>query len=113
MVRSARAIRIAAGVTLLLAASMSFGADRSPAGPSRRPREAPKKRDGAGPSPRGDRKGSEARLDAVKILGSAEHPAILFFLPRAKFRLLPLRPEADPGARILRDDKLSEEPPGS
>lgn len=113
MVRSARAIRIAAGVTLLLTASLSFGADRPPAGPSRRPREAPQKRDGAGPSQRGDRKVGEARLDAVKILGSAEHPAILFFLPRAKFRLLPLRPEPDPGARILRDDKLSEETPGS
>ena len=112
MVRSAWAIRIAAGWTFVLAASLSFGADRSPAGPSR-PREAPQKRDRAESPPRGDWKGSEARLDAVKIIGSAEHPAILFFLPRAKFRLLPLRPEPDPAARLLRHDKLSEEPPGT
>ncbi len=113
MGRLARAIRFAAGVILLLAASASFAADRSPAGPARRPREAPQKRDGAAPSPRGERKGAEVRLDAMKIVGSAEHPAILFFLPRAKFRLLPLRPEPDPKTRILSDDKLSGEPPGS
>lgn len=113
MVRSARAFRFAAGVTLLLAASICLGADRSPDRPSRRPRENPQKRDTAGPSSRGDRKGGEARLDPVRIIGSAEHPAILFFLPRTKFRLLPLRPEPDPGTRILRDDKLSGEAPGS
>ena len=113
MVRSARAIRFAAGVILLLAAPVSFGADRSPDAPSRRSRETPQKRDGAGASPRGDRKVGESRLDAVNIYGIAEHPAILFFLPRAKFRLLPLRPETDPGALILRDDKFSGEPPGS
>ena len=114
MGRSARAIRFATGVILLLlTAPASFGADRSPAGPSRRPRETPNKRDGATTSPRGDRKGGEVRPDAMKIFGSAEHPAILFFLPRAKFRLLPLRPEPDPKTRILHDDKLSGEPPGS
>lgn len=113
MVRSARAIRFAAGLTLLLAASISFGADRPPAGPTPGTRESPQKREGAGPSPRRDRKQGEARLDTMKIVGSAEHPAILFFLPRAKFRLLPLRPEPDPGTRILRDDKLTWEPPGS
>lgn len=113
MVRSARAFRFAAAVTLLLAAAMSFGADRSPDGPSRRPRELPKRRDAASPSSRGDRKGGEARLDPVKIIGSAEHPGTLFLLPRTKFRLLPLRPEPDPGSRILRDDKFSGETPGS
>lgn len=113
MVRAARAIRFAAALIVLAAASMSFGAERSPGAPRRQPREAPQTRDGAAPSSRGDRKGGEARLDAVKIFGSAEHPAILFFLPRAKFRLLPLRPEPDPAALILRDDKLSGEPPGS
>ncbi len=69
MGRLARAIRFAAGVILLLAASASFAADRSPAGPARRPREAPQKRDGAAPSPRGERKGAEVRLDAMKIVG--------------------------------------------
>lgn len=104
MVRAARAIRIAAAVTLLVAASPAFGAGPQPAGPAQRPREAPAGKGGNAPPQRGDRKGSEARLDTVKIVGSAEHPAILFFLPRAKFRLLPLRPEPDAGASILRDD---------
>ncbi len=111
MVRSARAIRFAAGVIVFLAASMSFGADRPPAGPSPGTRENPRKQERASPSPRGGRKGGEARLDTVKIIGHAERPAILFFLPRAKFRLLPLRPE--PETRILRDDKASGELPGS
>ncbi len=113
MVRAARAIRYAAAVTLLLAASVSFGADRSPAGPSRRPREKPHARDAGRPAHRGEKKTGEARLDAVTIVGSAERPAILFFLPRARFRLLPLRPDAAPEATFLRDDKLSGEPPGS
>ncbi len=113
MVRTARAVRFAAAVTLLLAATISFGADRSPAGPSKRPREGPHKREPARPTPRGERKRSEARLDAVRIVGSAEQPAILFFLPRAKFRLLPLRPESGGESRILRDDKHSGDPPGS
>ncbi len=113
MVRTARAVRVAAAVTLLLAASMSFGADRSPAGTPRRPRANPPGHEAARPAPRGERRKGEARLDAVKIVGSAEHPAILFFLPRAKFQLLPLRPEPDGESRILRDDKHSGEPPGS
>ncbi len=113
MDRLARAVRFAAAVILLLAAPGSFAADRSPAGPARRPREIPQKRDKAAPSPRGDRKGPEVRLEAMKIFGSAEHPAILFFLPRAKFRLLPLRPEPDPKTRILNDDKISGESSGS
>jgi len=113
MVRPARAVRVAAAVALILAASLSVAADRAPAGASRRARENPQKGDRAAPSPHGARKGGEARLDTVKIVGSAEHPAILFFLPRAKFRLLPLRPEPDPASLILRDDKLTREPPGS
>ncbi len=113
MVRTARAIRLAAAVILLVAASTSFAADRPAAGQSRPRREKPQARDAARPASRGDRKTGEVRLDAVKIVGSAERPAILFFLPRAKFRLLPLRPEADAGARFLRDDKFSGEPPGS
>lgn len=44
-------------------------------------------------------------LGEVKILGSAEHPGVLFFLPRAKFRLLPYRPETDWKKRILQDDQ--------
>jgi hypothetical protein len=100
-------------VTFLLAASLSFGADVPPAGPPQATPETPGKRRGAAAGRAGGRKAEEARLDAVKIVGDAEHPAILFFLPRGKFRLLPLRPEQDPAARILRDDKLSAETPGS
>lgn len=40
--------------------------------------------------------GKEAvRLDEVRITGSPEHPGVLFFLPRARFHLLPLRAEGD------------------
>ncbi len=113
MVRAARAARFAAAVIVLAAASTCFAADRSPAGRSRPHREKPQARDAARPSSRGEKAGGEARLDEVKIVGSAERPAILFFLPRAKFRLLPLRPEPDAGTRFLRDDKFSGEPPGT
>ena len=112
MVRAARAIRFAAAVILLAAASVSFAADRS-AGPSRRPRAKARAHDSARPPSRGDKRVGEARLDTVKIVGTAERPEILFFLPRAKFRLFPMRPEPDARARFLRDDKLSGEPPGS
>ncbi len=112
MGRPSRAIGCAAAVALLLAAAVAFGADRAPAGAARRGRDVPQKRDATAPSPRGARKGGEVRLDAVQIVGSAERPAILFFLPRAKFRLLPLRPEPDPASLLLRDDKLTREPLG-
>ncbi len=112
MVRTTRPVRLAAAVTLILAASTSLGADRSPANPSPRTQQNPPKRESAHPAPGPKLKKTEARLDAVKIVGSAEQPAILFFLPRAKFRLLPLRPESDRESRFLRDDKHSGEPPG-
>jgi hypothetical protein len=35
------------------------------------------------------------RLDEVRITGSPEHPGVLFFLPRARFHLLPLWTEGD------------------
>jgi len=44
-------------------------------------------------------------LGEVKILGSAETPGVLFFLPRAKFRLLPYRMETDWKKKIRMDDK--------
>ncbi len=111
MGRAARAGVVVAAVILVLAATISLAADRAPAGASGRTREGARKRQTAAPQPRGTRKGGEARLDTVNIVGSAEHPAILFFLPRAKFRLLPLRPEADPASLLLRDDKLFRESP--
>jgi hypothetical protein len=45
------------------------------------------------------------QLETVSITGSPEHPAILFFLPRAKFRLLPLRTGRDWKERLLADTK--------
>lgn len=46
-------------------------------------------------------------LGEVKILGSAEHPGVLFFLPRARFRLLPYRPEIDWKKLIRMDDRIT------
>lgn len=110
MARPARAIGFAAAVILAVAASIAVAADRGPAGATGKAREKATKREKATAPARGARKSGEARLDAVKIVGSAEHPAILFFLPRAKFRLLPLRPDADPASLVLRDDTMSREP---
>lgn len=45
------------------------------------------------------------QLEAVSITASPEQPAILFFLPRAKFRLLPLRTEQDWKARIVTETR--------
>ncbi|MBF8260199.1 MAG: hypothetical protein HW377_2573 [Actinobacteria bacterium] len=45
------------------------------------------------------------RLGEVKIVGSVEHPGVLFFLPRAKFRLLPVRDRHGGTERLLRDDR--------
>jgi hypothetical protein len=44
--------------------------------------------------PPGNGKGA-VRLDEVRITGSPEHPGVLFFLPRARFHLLPLQTEVD------------------
>ena len=35
------------------------------------------------------------RLEEVLITGSPEHPGVLFFLPRARFHLLPLRTDGN------------------
>lgn len=64
----------------------------------------------AGRTESGVKKGKYS-LGEVQILGSAEHPQVLFFLPRAKFRLLPL-PENEEGKKIiLLDDKIKGEKP--
>lgn len=70
----------------------------------------------AGPPPRGKRKGPDPKgavrqLEEVKIVGNPERPDVLFFLPRAKFRLLPMRADADWRREILRDDIETSEPP--
>lgn len=33
----------------------------------------------------------DVRLEEIRITGTPEHPGVLFFLPRARFHLLPLR----------------------
>ena len=84
-------IAAAAAETLLLSASLAFG-------------EAGKTSTGTRRSSAADRK-SVHRLDEVRITGSVEHPGVLFFLPRAKFRLLPLRERHGGKERLLRDDR--------
>ena len=42
------------------------------------------------------RNGKETvRLEEVRITGNPEHPGVLFFLPRARFHLLPLQTAED------------------
>ncbi len=65
----------------------------------------------ARPRTTGPEKKGTYRLEEVKITGTAEHPGILFFLPRAKFRLLPMRSEQDWKAALLRDDREKGEIP--
>lgn len=90
MDRMAGKIAAAAAVTLLISASLAFGEARK--------------------TPTGTRGSSAAdgrsvhRLDEVRITGSVEHPGVLFFLPRARFRLLPIRERHGGKERLLRDD---------
>jgi hypothetical protein len=44
-------------------------------------------------------------LGEVQIRGSAEQPAVLFFLPKAGFALLPYRPEAAWKDSLVADDR--------
>ncbi|MBI5904831.1 MAG: hypothetical protein HZB86_04685 [Deltaproteobacteria bacterium] len=67
---------------------------------------APSPAEAAGPvGAAGRDPGGAVRLDEVRITGSPEHPGILFFLPRTRFRLLPLRTERDDAGDMLRDDR--------
>jgi hypothetical protein len=52
-----------------------------------------------------ERRRAPVQLEAVSITGTPEHPAILFFLPRAKFRLLPYRTGRDWKERILTETR--------
>ncbi len=94
---AAAAAGIGTLVLLLLLAAPSFGES---------PRKGPARSRTSGP----DKKGTY-RLEEVKIVGSAEHPGVLFFLPRAKFRLLPVRTGEDWSAALLRDDREKGEVP--
>lgn len=46
---------------------------------------------GTAPSPAARSGNSAVRLEEIRITGSPEHPGVLFFLPRARFHLLPLQ----------------------
>lgn len=60
------------------------------------PVAAPSKPGAATPASPAARNGKGAvRLEEVRITGSPEHPGVLFFLPRARFHLLPLRTDVD------------------
>jgi len=88
----ARTIRALVPLILLVAAAPAFPGDAG-------------NRPGA-PGRKSPAKGRTAyTLGEVKILGSAETPGVLFFLPRAKFRLLPYRTETDWKKKIRMDDK--------
>ncbi len=69
-----------------------------------------KKRDARGTE--SGRKQGKYSLGDVEILGSAEHPQVLFFLPRAKFRLLPMPETEREKKTILMDDKVMGDRPG-
>lgn len=57
----------------------------------------------ASTAPGRDGKGT-VRLEEVRITGSPEQPGVLFFLPRPRFRLLPLGMETEGKESFLRDD---------
>ena len=74
---------------LILLPAAGVAADPPPVAASSKPGSATT----ASPSLR-DGKGA-VRLEEIRITGSPEHPGVLFFLPRARFHLLPLRTEGD------------------
>ncbi|MBI5576592.1 MAG: hypothetical protein HY896_09560 [Deltaproteobacteria bacterium] len=84
----------AAAVILLLSVSLAFGENPKAAKPQRRP-------DGK----------NIHRLEEVRITGSAEHPGVLFFLPKARFRLLPVRYRRDGKENLLRECRGTEDFP--
>lgn len=95
---ASRALVIAAAALIAFASAASGAGPKTGTKPDARRTES-------------GRKEGKYSLGEVQILGSAEHPQVLFFLPRAKFRLLPL-PENEEGKKtILLDDKVKGEKP--
>ncbi len=87
MVRMAEKI-VAVAIICLLSGTFAFaGSAPSPGGNKTAPPKAL-------PASAADGKGT-VRLDEVRISGSADHPGVLFFLPRTRFHLLPLRPDSE------------------
>jgi len=77
-------------VAIILLLAAAEGRAERPARPS------PTKPAGGNPAstPGAPGKGP-VRLEEITITGSPEHPGVLFFLPRARFHLLPLRDAED------------------
>lgn len=92
----------------LLALTLSLAAfpvqGETPAGTVPKARQAEARTGGKKPDA-AEKRRAPLQLETVSITGSPEHPAILFFLPRAKFRLLPLRTGQDWKERLLADTK--------
>lgn len=74
---------------LILLPAAGVAADPPPVAASSKPDSAT-----AASPPARNGKGA-VRLEEIRITGSPEHPGVLFFLPRARFHLLPLRTEGD------------------
>ena len=62
------------------------------------------------PSPAAGKGKETVRLDEVKISGSPEYPGVLFFLPRTRFHLLPLRPEMEGMESFPRENRQKGSP---
>jgi hypothetical protein len=92
-------------LSLTLLSAAAFAAE-PPAAPRGRPAPEAAPRGKGAPDPAAaERRKGPLRLDEMVITGTPEHPAILFFLPRTKFRLLPLQLEPDWKERFLTDSK--------
>jgi hypothetical protein len=104
-----RVARAAAVALILLAAAPAPAAEAPGREPS--PPRASGKGKGSPPPERGKGGEGERRLEEVRITGTAESPDVLFFLPRARFRLLPPRPERDWKERLLADSPELEKAP--
>lgn len=88
---------------VLVAMICLFGGTTAVAGSAPSPR-APKTTPAKSPSPAA-RSGKETvRLDEVNISGSPEYPGVLFFLPRTRFHLLPLRTDMEGTESSPRED---------
>lgn len=101
MVRMVEKIVLAA---LILLPVGGVAADAPPVAASSKPGTATAASPGA-------RNGKGAvRLEEVRITGSPEHPGVLFFLPRARFHLLPLRTEGDGKEPLPADGRVKGVP---
>jgi hypothetical protein len=86
---------------ILLAVILAFGAGTAAGESPPAPRKPPSP---PTPAAAGNAGKGTVRLDEVRITGSPEHPGVLFFLPRPRFRLLPPAPEAEGKESFLRND---------